>query len=101
MSVTKLITFERDNIVTILNNKAFYIVIDVLDEVYGDDAYYDEALSWNYYDKKQFHDAFNSFKKKRQNYYLGKMKSLSEFVELFDVYINRRAYRFLSYMGDA
>lgn len=103
MKSKKLVTFKRDKIVQGLDEKALAIVNAIIEESEERTSlalFKEEQLeSWDDYEQSIFNYAFNSLKKKRKEFYLGRITMLMEFVVDFDVFINKRAHGFLSYMN--
>lgn len=101
MKAQKLVTFKRDKLVKKLNQKALNIVNDIIDESAKEEKllFTYDVEDWDDYHVSSFNESFNSLKRRRRQFYLGRITMLHEFVAEFDVYINKRAHGFLSHMS--
>ncbi len=98
MKSTKLVTFNREQIVNELNHKALDIVIGIHNDAKREEQVYIlEDDLWTGYDKLQTNFSISQLKKKHLAYRKGQAVMLLSFVEDFDVYINKSAHNFLSH----
>ena len=99
MKTKKIVTIERDILVEGLNEKALQIVIGI-----SNDSGFDEDLTsflatsgWNAYDHSAINYAISDLKKREIEFYKGQAVMLMQFIEDFDVFIDKRAHGFLRY----
>jgi len=57
----------------------------------------DLISDFRYYDKNELNDYFKCLKKKEKLFVLGQTKVIEDFVHIFDVEINTKAYNFLRF----
>ncbi len=98
MKSIKIVTFEKDELVENLNQKAIDIAIDILliEEFRVDDLH---NYGWSKYDKNTMNIAISLIKKKHLAYYKGQANMLLQFIVEFDVYINKNANNFLKHLN--
>ena len=93
MKTTQVVQIDKKELVDNFNRK----ILDIAKEIsylYSKD---EEVLT--IYDKYTFNPAFESLKKKDRAFYGGKASMLLIIIEEFNIYIDKQAFQFISYLS--
>ena len=93
MRTTQVIQIEKTELVESLNQK----ILDIAEEISL--LYSKDNDTLNIYDKESFNSAFDSLKKRERAFFVGKASMLMEMIEEFNVYIDKRAFQFISHLS--
>jgi len=93
MNTIQVIQINKRELVDNFNQKVHSIAQEI-SYLYSND---NDTL--NIYDKESFNPAFNSLKKRDRAFFVGRASMLVEMIEEFNVYIDKRAFQFISYLS--
>jgi len=94
LKTTQVIQIEKRELVESLNQK----ILNIAEEISY--IYSKDSTTLNIYDKESFNQAFDSLKKRERAFFIGKASMLMEIIEELNVYIDKRAFQFISHLSE-